>query len=123
MKTGADTGPCPRCGEQLGGRYLYGTEWRCWPCLPASWRHEPRKRRPAAEPYTVFVDRVWRAIERVTGFVPFVVHPGVWRSYCPVCLAGTVELRFSSTIEPPRFSGTCSNGCTDSEIGTLVFSI
>lgn len=93
----------------------------CWPCLPASWRRAPRKRRTTPEPFGVFRARVRERLEAITGSTVFYVDARHTASYCPVCLDGTVRLGFSWDPEP-GFVGTCSNGCTADLIGEVLFS-
>lgn len=109
-------GACPRCGEPRGGRYE-GLCWTCW----AKDHPEPTRKRPAPEPMTRFVDRLWTAIDLTTGHPP--AYMGRWRlaSYCPACLDGSLSIRLLHHPSPGA-SFRCSRGCTEPQIADALRS-
>lgn len=149
MRTGEDTGPCPACGEPRGGRYEHDGRWVCWPCLPARTRRRPPQRRREPDRYGEVVDHVRRRLEEITDSTVFGIAPGVIAAHCPVCIDGTVRIRFianprpgivvgDSDLEPdPEYSdefnqevdrmllalepgGHCSRGCTEADIAEAL---
>jgi hypothetical protein len=88
VKTGADTGPCPGCGEPRGGRYLIGGRWLCWPCSGLR-PLEPPARSAVSESRSTreLIDRLERALGPA---VATPEHRGyrVHRWCCPACGGG-----------------------------------
>jgi hypothetical protein len=113
-RTGADTGPCPGCGERQGGRYWRKGRWLCWPCTGL----KPEEPRPPTRPewqqfrqgiidklLALDRERFWYIdSDRVIG-------------ECPVCRAALPEylaVRFHGIAA--RADLVCSLGCPDLQL-------
>ena len=71
-----------------------------------------------------WVDRVDGQIELITGHRPVYLGDGKHTvGYCPVCLDGTLCIRWLWAPEPGFAlgrSGHCSNGCTERDVLEMI---
>jgi hypothetical protein len=78
--------------------------------------------------YGAFHTRVWKRLEFLLDGRPmFLGDVGQLACYCPRCLDGTMVVRFRN-VEKPLIAIThgdghagCSLGCTEREIGEVLF--
>jgi hypothetical protein len=87
----------------------------------------PRAAKPAGrlasnpDALVALADRLWRAIERVTGRPPAYMGPLRLASYCPACLDGTVSIRLLRHPAPSA-AFACSRGCAEPAIAAALRS-
>jgi hypothetical protein len=68
------------------------------------------------------VQHVWSRLEELTGRVPWLIERGLIAAYCPVCLVGTLAVRFIDAPGKPQCTFTnqgdsgCSYGCMPEQI-------
>jgi hypothetical protein len=116
VRTGADTGPCPKCGEPHGGRYPVGGRWLCWPCTGIA---PERPRPPALTDWQRFRKQILDVLWRLDRSRFMYLDEDRCAGACPVCRAALPEhlaVRFHGVA--PRADIVCSLGCPDDELAT-----